>query len=185
MPYSTAAQTRAGADETRPPLPKETPMRTLLAAVCLVAGMWAPAIAIEGGEARVGGIAIRDAFASATLGNVPNSAAYMTIEIEGEVRDRLVAVRAEGARSAQLHTHIMEGDVAKMRPIDAIELAPGEPVVLRPGGLHVMIMGLDRKLAESDSLALTLVFEAAGQVGLDLPIRSALRPAGGHDAPTN
>jgi copper(I)-binding protein len=58
-----------------------------------------------------------------------------------------------------------------MRPLAAIEVAPGGPTVLEPGGPHVMLVGLGRKLAEGDTLPLSLTFEHAGTVELEVPIK--------------
>jgi copper(I)-binding protein len=66
-----------------------------------------------------------------------------------------------------------------MRPVDAIEIDPGAPIVLQPGGLHLMVVGLSEPLAEGTTLPLTLTFERNGEVALDLPVRG-LAPGGGH-----
>jgi copper(I)-binding protein len=75
------------------------------------------------------------------------------------------------AESAELHAHIMDGDVARMRPVEAIEVSPGEPTVLEPGGFHVMLMGLKQPLNEGEVFPLTLTFEKAGEVTMEVPIR--------------
>jgi copper(I)-binding protein len=61
----------------------------------------------------------------------------------------------------------------KMRPVKAIEVAPGEPAVLKPGGLHVMLMGLKAPLVKGQSFPLTLVFEKAGKIEIEVPIGEA------------
>jgi hypothetical protein len=58
-----------------------------------------------------------------------------------------------------------------MRPVAAIEIAPGAPTVLEPGGLHIMLVGLGQKLVEGGTLPLTLTFEQAGSIELEAPIR--------------
>ena len=80
--------------------------------------------------AKVGDIAIDQPWARASLGNAPNSAAYMILQNTGAVPDRLIGGSTPVATQVQLHTHVMEGGVAKMRPVDAIEVAPGQPTVL-------------------------------------------------------
>lgn len=121
--------------------------------------------------AQVGEVVVHDAWARATIGPVKNSAAYMTIEAIGDEPDRLVAVDSPLAAKAELHTHLMQDDIARMRPLEAIEIAPGTPTVLEPGGLHVMLVGLSEPLAEGDALPLTLTFENAGSVALEVPVR--------------
>ena len=114
--------------------------------------------------AKVGDIAIDQPWARASLGNAPNSAAYMILQNTGAVPDRLIGGSTPVASQVQLHTHVMEGGVAKMRPVDAIEVAPGQPTVLEPGGAHMMLQGLTQKLEEGTTMPLTLVFEHAGTV---------------------
>ena len=76
----------------------------------------------------------------------------------------------------------MEGGVAKMRPVDAIEVAPGQPTVLEPGGPHVMLRGLTQKLEAGTTMPLTLVFEHAGEVTLEVPVEGIAAGTGpGHD----
>lgn len=141
------------------------------------------ALADEAGEAIPGDIVIQEGWARASLGKAPNSAAYMTLMSHGDAADKLIAVSTPVADKAELHNHIMEDGIAKMRPVEAIELVPGEPFVLEPGGFHVMLMGLKGKLGEGESLPLTLTFEKAGEVTLEVPIlglRGPMKKDGGH-----
>ena len=132
--------------------------------------------------AKVGDIAIDQPWARASLGNAPNSAAYMILQNTGAVPDRLIGGSTPVATQVQLHTHVMEGGVAKMRPVDAIEVAPGQPTVLEPGGAHVMLQGLTQKLEEGTTMPLTLVFEHAGKVMLEVPVEGIMAGRGpGHD----
>ena len=121
--------------------------------------------------ASIGAVAIRDAWARASMAQTGTSAVYMTIEPSGEQGDRLVAVTSPDAARAELHTSIVEDGVAKMRPLAAIEIAPGEPTVLEPGGPHVMLVGLGKKLVEGDTLPLSLTFEHADTIALQVPIK--------------
>jgi len=148
-------------------------MRNILSTAVLAAALCLPALADDAGMATVGDITIRDAWAQASLGETPNSAAYLRLEITGDEPDKLIAASSEQVKSVGLHTHLMEDGVAKMRPVEAIEVAPGEPTVLQPGGLHLMLMGVKGKLVDGETLPLTLVFEKAGDVSLNLPVRAA------------
>jgi copper(I)-binding protein len=148
-------------------------MRTLLKTVALTLALAAPALADDAGMGMAGDVMIHDGWARASLGSNPNSAAYMTLETHGDATDRLVKASSPLAETVGLHTHIMENDIARMRPVEAIEVAPGEPTVLQPGGLHLMVMGLSEKLEEGATLPVTLTFEQAGEVALELPVRAA------------
>jgi hypothetical protein len=72
-----------------------------------------------------------------------------------------------------LHTHIVENSIAQMRPVDGIEVAAGATAELKPGGLHIMLMGLHQPLRKSDVFPLTLTFEHAGKVAVQVHVGSA------------
>lgn len=86
--------------------------------------------------------------ARASLGKVPNRAAYLRIENKGSEPDRLVEASSERIDAVETHNHVMSNGVASMRPVDGIDVAPGETVILEPGGLHLMLMGMQEKLIE-------------------------------------
>jgi copper(I)-binding protein len=94
----------------------------------------------------------------------PNGAAYMTLVNKGNAPDRLLSVSTPAAKRAEIHAHTMEGGMMRMRPLDHIDIVPGDPSVLQPGGMHVMLMGLKEPLVEGKSFPLTLNFERAGAV---------------------
>jgi len=111
---------------------------------------------------RAGELVIETAWARKPLG--ANGAAYVAVRNEGGEPDRLIGVATDVAERAELHTHAMEDGVMRMRPLDALEVHPGEPAVMQPGGTHIMLMGMTRELSEGDRFALTLRFERAGEV---------------------
>ena len=90
----------------------------------------------------------------------------------GGAADRLVSARAEVSGSVELHTMRMEGDVMRMRQVDGIELPAGQTVELKPGGLHMMFMGLKAPLKAGDSFPLTLKFEKAGEVTVQVKVEA-------------
>ena len=123
------------------------------------------------------GIAITGAWARPTIAKMRISAAYFQATTTGG-EDKLIAAKTANADKAELHQHIMENGVAKMRPVDSVAIAPGTPVVFQPGGYHVMIMGLKGPLNEGDSFPLTLTFEKAGDVTVDVMVMK--KAAQGH-----
>ncbi len=118
----------------------------------------------------LGDLAIHKPWARASIGQAQAGAAYVTVMNKGSLPDRLIAVEGEVANRVELHNHMMDGGVMKMRPVKAIEVAPGEPAVLKPGGLHIMLMGLKAPLVKGESFPLTLVFERAGRVEIEVSI---------------
>ena len=118
-------------------------------------------------------IQVEQAWARATAGQIHTGAAYLTLVNTGAGTDRLVRVETPVAERAELHTHMVDGDVMRMRPVAAIEINPGEPSVLKPGGLHVMLMGLKAPLKAGDSFPLALTFEKAGRIEVTVAIGAA------------
>jgi periplasmic copper chaperone A len=111
--------------------------------------------------AQTGGVEIKDAWARATPGGARNGASYLTIR--SPTADRLTAAASPVAERVELHLSTMEGGVMRMREVPAIDLPPGETVTLKPGGLHVMLMGLKQPLQPGEIIPLTLEFEKAGK----------------------
>ena len=100
-----------------------------------------------------------------------SGAAYVTLSNTGTEADRLIGYTGEAARMLELHTVIMTDGVMKMRPVEAIELPVGESVMLKPGGFHMMLMGLNQPLREGETVRFTLQFEQAGEVEIDFPVK--------------
>lgn len=110
--------------------------------------------------AQTNELEVTNAWARATPGKAENGAAYLTIQ--SPTPDRLLSVSSPVANKAELHTMSMEGMVMKMRPLAGLDIPAGQPVTLKPGGQHIMLVGLDAPLREGQSFPLTLTFEKAG-----------------------
>jgi copper(I)-binding protein len=140
--------------------------RWLLALALLCLTNWAHAE-----PTRIGGLVIDDVSASATVGRSGTSAAYVTVRNDGAEPDRLLAARSPLAERTALHMSLVEGGVMRMRPVDVLDIPPGETVAMAPGGaLHLMLEGLRQPLREGESAPLTLRFERAGEVELQARI---------------
>ena len=154
-------------------------MRRLLVTLFAILALLAPAAAED---ARLGDLTIRQPWARASAGPAKAGAAYLAIVNEGASADRLTAAETPAARKAALHDHEMDGQgVMRMRPVEAIEVAPGETAVLKPGGLHVMLMGLAAPLKQGESFPLVLTFERAGSI--EVEVRTGPAGAMGPGAP--
>lgn len=110
--------------------------------------------------AQPAGPEVSNAWARATPPGAKDGVAYLTIE--SPAADRLVSASTPVAKKAELHTMSMQGMVMKMRPLAGLDIPAGQPVTLKPGGEHVMLMGLDHPLREGQSFPLTLDFAKAG-----------------------
>ncbi len=100
-------------------------------------------------------------------------AGFMTLRNTGSTPDRLIAARSTAAGTVELHTHVRDGDVMRMRPVEAIDLPPGQDVRLAPGGYHLMLIGLTAATRPGTTLPVTLVFERAGEVTVNLAVERA------------
>lgn len=101
----------------------------------------------------------------------------------GAAADRLLSASAGVARTVELHSMAMEGDVMRMRQIDGIAVGAGQAVELKPGGMHLMLMGLSRPLKNGDSFPLTLRFEKAGEVKVEVKVMPQAGTASMPDMP--
>ncbi len=123
------------------------------------------------GSAQAQDIQIEDAYARAASPIAKSGATFMHIINNGDVDDRLVAVRTDVAMMPELHTHIMEDGVAKMREVEGgFEILTSEPTILERGGLHIMLMGLTRPLLHGDVITLILIFENAGEITIEVTV---------------
>ncbi|MYK33282.1 MAG: copper chaperone PCu(A)C [Boseongicola sp. SB0670_bin_30] len=128
-----------------------------------------------------GDIAIIDPYARASRPGAPTGAIFMSIRNTGASADRLVAARSPAAAMVQVHAHVEDGGIMRMREIKAgIPLPAGATHTLSRGGDHVMLMGVTQELVDGETVPLTLVFEIAGEVVIEVPVDNERgQPAGG------
>jgi len=110
--------------------------------------------------AQTGEVQITAAWARATPGGAQAAAAYVTLE--SPAGDRLTGVSTPAAEKADIHEMSMDNGVMKMRPVEGVDLPPGQKVTLKPGGYHIMLTGLAKPLVEGQSFPLTLDFAKGG-----------------------
>jgi periplasmic copper chaperone A len=123
-------------------------------------------------QAHSGPIHVESSFARASASPAAKSgAAYVTITNTGKSSDRLIGVEGDAAGMIQIHMTEMTNGVMSMKEVEGgIEIPAGGTIQLEPGGNHVMLMGLKAPLVEGETLPLTLVFEKAGKVDVDVPV---------------
>ncbi len=116
-------------------------------------------------------VRVDDARARAMPPGAPNSGAFMVFHNTGSVDARLVSAQADVSGSVELHTHGEEDGMMKMREIPEIVVPAGETVVLKPGGLHVMFIGLKAPLEAGQSFPLTLSFSDGSTQQITVPVK--------------
>lgn len=137
------------------------------------------AVAAQAHEYTLGSIQIGHPHARATAVGQMTGGGYLKLHNQGD-DDRLLSAGAGISDRVELHSMKMEGDVMRMRQIEAVELPAGRSVELKPGGLHIMFVGLKAPLKAGDTFPMTLKFERAGEVTVDVKVEAAGAGAGGH-----
>ena len=125
----------------------------------------------------VGSLHIDHPYARPTVAQQPSGAAFLSIENRGKTADKLVRASAPVAKEVQIHSMKMEGDVMRMRELDALEVNPAATVTLQPGGYHIMLIGLKQPLKTGDKFPLMLTFEKAGQVEVTVVVEERSKGA--------
>jgi len=139
------------------------------------------ASAVHAQDYQLGRISIAHPHARPTVPQQPSGAAYLTLENRGDVSDRLLSLSSPVARSAEIHTMSMDGDVMRMREVGSLDLAPAAKVEMKPGhGYHIMLMGLKQPLKAGDRFPLTLNFERAGKIEISVLVDSQESASSGH-----
>ena len=160
----------------------KTMFKSLVVAAVMVVGTIGISHACESHEYELGSLHIEHPFARATVGPARVSAAYLTIKNAGDA-DTLIAASTDVAGKVELHTMDMANGVMRMREVEGgIALPANETVSLKPGGLHIMLLGLDAPLVEGETFPLTLTFEQAGEIVVDVAVESpAAKGHSGHN----
>jgi copper(I)-binding protein len=151
-------------------------MTRLSFAALIAATFAAPALA----EIKIG-----DPYARASGPMAKAGAAFMMIENTGTEDDRLVSAESPAAARVELHTHTEVDGVMRMTEVEEGFVVPaGGMAMLERGGMHVMFMGLTEGWKQGDMVPVTLTFEKAGEMMLDIPVDLERKPKhgahGGH-----
>ncbi len=152
---------------------------TRLSAVSALAfGLLASAGAAK--EYKSGPLTIDHPWTRATIGQMATGAAFMTIMNAGPAGDRLLSAASAAAEKAELHTHIKDGDIMRMRRVEGGVAIPANGMAeFKPGGLHIMLFGLKKPLKEGDLIPMTLTFRNAGVVNIEVKTQKLSAPAPG------
>ena len=121
-----------------------------------------------------GDLTIAGGWAKAMLPSQPTGGAYLTITNNGGEADRLVGASSPNAAKVEIHTMEMSNNVMVMRPVEGgLEIAAGATVELKPGAHHLMFMKVSQPFKEGATVPVTLEFEKAGKVEIELPVMPA------------
>ncbi len=121
---------------------------------------------------------IHDAYARTSAAGGGSGAVFFLVHNNTQTDDRLIAAKTDAAERAELHSNVEDANgVMSMGEIEGgVPLAAGDVISLARGGNHIMLMGLTKPLADGDMITLTLTFEVAGDVTLQVPVDNARKP---------
>lgn len=119
-------------------------------------------------------VMVMDPYVRAVPPGQPNSAAFMTLSNKGDQAHVLVGGQSSVAKVVELHTHMHKDGMMMMRQIDKIDVPASDKAVLKPGGLHIMLIGLREKLNEGDKVTVTLKFKDGSQKDIEAPVRKVM-----------
>ena len=122
------------------------------------------------------GVTATDAWVRGTVPAQKVTGAFVTLASTKEAK--LVAVSTPAAKSAEIHASEEKGGIMQMHAVEAIALPAGKRVELKPGGFHIMLVGLTRALSAGDQVALTFTIEDRQGRRTRLEVRAEVRPLG-------
>lgn len=142
-------------------------LRKILLATALLAG----SLQIAAHDQAAGHLDIRQPWSREMPPVAPTAAAYFVVHNKGAA-DRLIEVRTPVANKAEFHEHVQVDDgVMKMQRVQAVEIPAGGEVRFEPMGYHVMLFGLKQQARDGERFPLTLTFEKAGVIELDVAVQ--------------
>lgn len=152
-------------------------MRKFLLVLAAVAALAAPSFAHE---QKLGDLVLHHAWARATPAGAKTGAVYVRIENHGMAEDKLIGVASDIAAKVEVHNMTMDNGTMVMGPAGELPIPMHGTLELAPHGLHIMLMGLKKPLSEGDTFPVTVTFEMAGAIDLQVVVE-AIGSEGGHD----
>ncbi|MEQ9332554.1 copper chaperone PCu(A)C [Thalassobaculum sp.] len=156
------------------------PSRLAGALVLAAVALFGPAVSAH--DYKLGELHIDHPWARATPHGAKVAGGFVAVANKGAADDRLVSATAEIAEHAEIHEMSMKDGVMTMRPLaDGVVVPAGSELALKPGGYHLMFIGLKRMLKPGESFAGTLTFEKAGTVEVSFTVAPIGAGHGGHN----
>ncbi|MFT6984680.1 MAG: copper(I)-binding protein [Psychromonas sp.] len=116
-------------------------------------------------------LTIENAYVRATPPHAKNSAAFMVIHNSNKEEVKLIAASSDIAQRVELHNHLMQDGLMKMRQVKQISIKAKNKTALQPGSYHVMFFELKQPLKDGESVALKLYFDNGEEITVDAPIK--------------
>lgn len=127
-------------------------------------------LAVSGCGGEGDKIVITDVWASPGI-EKGNAGTFFILENSTSVDDRLISAESDITQTVEIHLSSMEEGVMKMSPQEFVAVPAKSKVEFKPGGYHLMLIGLERTMQIGDEFNITLVFENAGTLNLPVTVR--------------
>ena len=155
-------------------------MRRTLLEISAAISLTLAAILTSVGGASASSVMITEAFARASATpKAAAGAAYVSLMNHGEEPDRLISAASPAARTAEIHKSEVVDGVMKMSEAGPLDIPVHGTLQMKPGGYHIMLIGLVKPLNKGDEIEITLTFEKAGAVVVKVPVGDVAQ--GTHD----
>jgi len=116
-------------------------------------------------------VSIDKQYVRATPPHAKNSAAFLMLTNNTDKEIKLVAVSSDIAERVELHNHIKEDGMMKMRQVEEVTIAANGNTSLQPGGYHVMFLGLKKDLTEGENVDIRLFFDNGDELNIEAPVK--------------
>jgi copper(I)-binding protein len=117
-------------------------------------------------------VEVMDPYVRAVPPGQSNSATFMQLNNTDNQNHALLAAETPAAKVVELHSHFLVEGMMQMRPVEQVDLPANAVTNLQPGGLHVMLIGLQQKLVPGEMVPLTLLFEDGSKLPVSVPVRN-------------
>lgn len=115
-------------------------------------------------------VVVQDPYVRLAPPNAPATGAFMVIKNNGDKDIKVVKAENPASKVTELHTHLNEGGVMKMRPVQSVDIKAKGEAVLKPGGLHVMLIDLKAAMKEGDIVPITFTFDDGSTKKVDAKV---------------
>jgi periplasmic copper chaperone A len=136
-------------------------------------------------DGQTGTMQITGAWSRALPPVAPTGAIYLSIENRGEKPERLIDVSTTAAERAEIHEHVHADGVMRMQRVESVLIEPGRHITFSPGGHHIMLFGLQQPLVDGAQYPITLRFDGAGEVEVEVQVMKDAPDASHHPQPAS
>ncbi|RUO68272.1 copper chaperone PCu(A)C [Idiomarina ramblicola] len=112
-----------------------------------------------------------EGWARASIPGTENGAAYATLENPHDKTIHVTHISSDVSKTAEVHRHVMSGDVMKMEAVEPLSIEPGEVIKFQPGGYHFMLFGLTSRLKTNDTFSLILHFDSGSKQEIQILVK--------------